>query len=61
VVPSGDLVVIGEVTRPHGLRGEMRVTLHTAPAFRVLPSMIEASNSMRPSSVKTAPRPSPSL
>jgi len=29
VVPSGDLVVIGEVTRPHGLRGEMRVTLHT--------------------------------
>jgi 16S rRNA processing protein RimM len=24
-VPSGDLVVIGEVTRPHGLRGEMRV------------------------------------
>jgi 16S rRNA processing protein RimM len=24
-----DLVVIGEVTRPHGLRGEMRVTPHT--------------------------------
>jgi 16S rRNA processing protein RimM len=29
VVSSGDLVVIGEVTRPHGLRGEMRVTPHT--------------------------------
>ena len=26
---AGDLVVIGEVTRPHGLRGEMRVTPHT--------------------------------
>ncbi len=29
MVSSGDLVVIGEVTRPHGLRGEMRVTPHT--------------------------------
>jgi 16S rRNA processing protein RimM len=28
-VASGDLVVIGEVTRPHGLRGEVRVTPHT--------------------------------
>jgi 16S rRNA processing protein RimM len=26
---DGDLVVIGEVTRPHGLRGEVRVTPHT--------------------------------
>ncbi len=26
---AGDLVVIGEVTRPHGLRGEVRVTPHT--------------------------------
>jgi 16S rRNA processing protein RimM len=26
---AGDLVVIGEVTRPHGLRGELRVTPHT--------------------------------
>jgi 16S rRNA processing protein RimM len=26
---GGDLVVIGEVTRPHGLRGEVRVTPHT--------------------------------
>lgn len=29
MVPSGALVVIGEVTRPHGLRGEMRVIPHT--------------------------------
>jgi len=26
---AGDLVVIGEVTRPHGLRGELRVMPHT--------------------------------
>ena len=26
---AGDLVVIGEVTRPHGLRGEVRVAPHT--------------------------------
>jgi 16S rRNA processing protein RimM len=26
---AGDLVVIGEVTRPHGLHGEMRVMPHT--------------------------------
>ena len=26
---AGDLVVIGEVTRPHGLRGEVRVIPHT--------------------------------
>ena len=26
---DGDLVVIGEVTRPHGLRGEVRVQPHT--------------------------------
>jgi 16S rRNA processing protein RimM len=26
---AADLVVIGEVTRPHGLRGEVRVTPHT--------------------------------
>jgi hypothetical protein len=35
----------------------MWVTPHTAPAFRVLPSMIEASNSLRPSRVNTEPRP----
>jgi 16S rRNA processing protein RimM len=29
VTGAGDLVVIGEVTRPHGLRGEVRVTPHT--------------------------------
>jgi len=29
VIGAGDLVVIGEVTRPHGLRGEVRVTPHT--------------------------------
>jgi len=29
VTIEGDLVVIGEVTRPHGLRGELRVTPHT--------------------------------
>jgi 16S rRNA processing protein RimM len=28
-VLDGDLVVIGEVTRPHGLRGEVRVLPHT--------------------------------
>jgi 16S rRNA processing protein RimM len=28
-VLHGDLVVIGEVTRPHALRGEVRVTPHT--------------------------------
>jgi 16S rRNA processing protein RimM len=28
-VGGGDLVVIGEVTRPHGLRGALRVTPHT--------------------------------
>jgi len=28
-VLDGDLVVIGEVTRPHGLRGEVRVIPHT--------------------------------
>jgi 16S rRNA processing protein RimM len=26
---DGELVVVGEVTRPHGLRGEVRVTPHT--------------------------------
>jgi 16S rRNA processing protein RimM len=29
VTGTGDLVVIGEVTRPHGLRGEVRVIPHT--------------------------------
>jgi 16S rRNA processing protein RimM len=29
VTGAEDLVVIGEVTRPHGLRGEVRVTPHT--------------------------------
>jgi len=29
VTGTGALVVIGEVTRPHGLRGEVRVTPHT--------------------------------
>jgi 16S rRNA processing protein RimM len=29
VTGAGDLVVIGEVTRPHGLRGEVRVTPYT--------------------------------
>jgi 16S rRNA processing protein RimM len=29
VLDHGDLVVIGEVTRPHGLRGELRVVPHT--------------------------------
>jgi 16S rRNA processing protein RimM len=29
VTGAGDLVVIGEVTRPHGLRGEVRVSPHT--------------------------------
>jgi 16S rRNA processing protein RimM len=29
VTGAGDLVVIGEVTRPHGLRGEVRVAPHT--------------------------------
>ena len=35
----------------------MRVRPHTAPASRVAPFMIEASSSLRPSSVNTAPRP----
>ena len=38
-----------------GLR--VRVTPATAPALRVAPSMIEASSSLRPSAVNTAPRP----
>ena len=35
----------------------VRVTPATAPAESVLPSMIEASSSLRPSAVNTAPRP----
>ena len=38
-----------------GLR--VRVTPATAPALRVAPSMIDASSSLRPSAVNTAPRP----
>ncbi len=33
------------------------VTPQTAPAFSVVPSMIEASSSLRPSNVNTAPCP----
>src|SRR6201985_3895807 len=35
----------------------IRVTPLTAPAFSICPSMMEASNSLRPSSVNTEPRP----